>query len=152
MNKIQITEKGFEALEKELNVLLETKRPKLVERLSNARAEGDLSENSDYQNAREELGFMDGKISELQGVIKNADIVKGGGNGDEVAVGTSVKVIVNGDKHEYHVVGEWEADPMKKKISYTSPLGKALVGKKRGEKVEVEAPAGKVTYEIVEIS
>lgn len=152
MNKIQITEKGFEALEKELKFLLEEKRPKLVERLSNARAEGDLSENSDYQNAREELGFMDGKITELQGVIKNADVIKGGGNGDRVAVGTSVKVKVNGDEHEYHVVGEWEADPIKKKISHTSPLGKALVGKKKGEKVEVDAPAGKITYEIVKIS
>jgi len=147
-----MTKKGFEALERELGVILEKKRPKLVERLSNARAEGDLSENSDYQNAREELGFMDGKIAELQGVIKNAEVINSGGNGNEVSVGTSVKVKVNGDQHEYHVVGEWEADPMKKKISHTSPLGQALVGKKKGEKVDVEAPAGKVSYEIVEIS
>ena len=152
MNKIQITKNGFEALEKELELIVEKKRPKLVERLSNARAEGDLSENSDYQNAREELSFMDGKIAELQGVIKNAEVISGSGNGNEVSVGTSVKVKVNGAEHEYHVVGEWEADPMKKKISHTSPLGKALVGKKKGEKVDVEAPAGKVSYEIVEIS
>ena len=151
MKKIQITKKGFEALKEELELIVEKKRPKLVERLSNARAAGDLKENSDYQNAREELGFMDGKIAELQGVIKNAEVVSGSGNGNEVSVGTSVKVKVNGDEHEYHVVGEWEADPMKKKISHTSPLGQALVGKKKGEKVDVEAPAGKVSYEIVEI-
>ena len=151
VNKVQMTEKGIKALEEELGVLLEKKRPKLVARLSRARAEGDLSENSDYQNARDELEFMDGKISELKQVLKNAEVLKRSGSSDEVAVGASVRVKVNGDEAEYLVVGEWEADPGSKKISHTSPLGQALMGKKKGEKIEVDAPAGKVTYEIVEI-
>lgn len=149
--KIQVTKEGLKALEEELGVLVEKKRPKLVERLSHARLEGDLSENSDYQNARDELEFMDGKISELNGVLKNAEVVKSNGNSEEVAVGANVKVKVNGSEHVFHVVGEWEADPASKKISHTSPLGEALMGRKKGEKVEVEAPAGKITYEIVEI-
>ncbi len=149
-NQIQLTKEGLKALKKELDELVNTKRPKLVKRLASARAEGDLKENSDYQNAKDELGFMDGKIEELKHVVDNAQVISGSKSGG-VSVGTSVKVKVNGSKHEYHIVGDWEADPAEKKISHTSPLGKALVGKKVGEKVEVEAPAGKITYEILEI-
>jgi len=148
-NKIQITQKGLEALEEQLRVLIEEKRPSMVERLSNARAAGDLSENSDYQNAREELEFIDGKISELQEVIKNAQVVKIEGNGGSVDFGSHVVVKIDGTKTQYHVVGEWEADPSQQKISYTSPLGQALVGKRKGDKVNVEAPAGKISYEIL---
>jgi transcription elongation factor GreA len=150
-NQIQITKEGLETLKKELKVFMEEKRPSLVERLANARAQGDLSENSDYQNARDELEFMDGRIQELQHVIKNSKVVDGRGRGDNVAVGTKVKVKTNGAQHTFHIVGEWEADPAEKKISHTSPLGQALVGKKKGDKVTVEAPAGNVSYEILEI-
>lgn len=147
---IQMTKVGLEALKKELEGLIDTKRPRLVERLSHARAEGDLSENSDYANAREELEFLDGRIAELQGVLRNASLVSGKNNGD-VGIGTKVTVKVNGDRHVYEIVGEWEADPVNKKISPESPLGKALLGKRIGEKTEVEAPAGKLTYEILAI-
>jgi transcription elongation factor GreA len=149
--QIQITKEGLEALKKELQELLEVKRPKLVARLAHARSEGDLSENSDYQNAKSELEFLDGKISELEQVIRNATVVKKKNNGG-VSVGTKVKVKANGKEHAFHIVGEWEADPVEKKISHTSPLGSALVGKKVGDKAEVEAPAGKVTYEILSIN
>jgi len=151
--KIKITKEGLEALKNELQVLQEEKRPKLVDRLANARAQGDLAENSDYINAKEELEFMDGRIDEINDVIVNAEVVEQGGNSsDGVGVGTKVTVKVNGKDNEFHIVGEWEADPMQKKISHTSPLGQALVGKKVGEKVEVEAPAGKVQYEILDIA
>lgn len=150
--QIQMTKKGFDALNEELRVLMEEKRPKIVDRLSKARAEGDLAENSDYQNAKDDLEFLDGKISELQDVIKHVSIVSTKNTSNAVAVGASVIVKINGQKQEYHVVGDWEADPKEKKISHTSPLGKALMGKKKGESVEVEAPAGKITYEIVKIS
>ena len=150
-NEIQITKEGLETLKKELGGLLEEKRPKLVDRLANARAQGDLSENSDYQNARDELEFMDGRIDELQHVVKSAKVIDGRGRGDNIAVGTKVKVKSNGAQHDFHIVGEWEADPAEKKISHTSPLGQALVGKKKGDKVTVEAPAGKISYEILEI-
>ncbi len=150
--QVQVTKEGLEALEKELNELVSVKRPKVVERLANARTQGDLTENSDYHNAKDELEFLDGRISELEKVVQNSTIVKNGQNGDGVSVGTKVTVQTNGQKHTFHIVGEWEADPMQKKISHTSPLGQALVGKKIGDKVEVEAPAGKVIYEILSIS
>ena len=149
--QIQLTEKGLEALKKELEQLLKVKRPALVDRLSNARSQGDLSENSDYQNAKEELEFLEGRIEELQLVIKNAKVVKDTNNGKNVGVGTKVTVRVNGVKNTFEIVGEWEADMANKKISHASPLGSALVGKKIGEKFEVEAPVGKILYEVVAI-
>lgn len=149
--KIQITKEGMEALKKELGELVEKKRPKLVERLSHARSQGDLSENSDYQNAKDELEFLDGRISELEYILKTAQVVGKKRKKDEVAIGTKVTLKANSQKHEYHVVGEWEADPASKKISHESPLGQALVGKKVGDKVQVEAPAGKIVYEILSI-
>jgi len=130
---------------------VEEKRPKLVERLANARTQGDLSENSDYQSAREELEFLDGRIEEIEEVMKRASVVSTKNGGSEIGVGTKVTLRVNGKDHFYEVVGEWEADPVNKKISHTSPLGQALLGKKKGEVVEVEAPAGKVVYEILAI-
>ena len=151
INKIQITAQGLKDLKKELDELVNVKRPKLVERLANARSQGDLSENSDYQNAKEELDFLDGRMSELQNVINNAEVVSGKNKNGEIAVGAEVTLKIQEDEHVYHIVGAWEADPISKKISYSSPLGQALVGKKVGEKAEVEAPAGKVTYEILAI-
>ncbi len=151
--KLQLTKQGLEALKVELNVLLDEKRPLMVDRLANARLQGDLAENSDYQNAKDELEFLDGRIDELQNVIKNAAIINGSSSlKGQVSVGTKVKVHVNGDEHIYEIVGEWEADPTARKISHTSPLGQALMGKKVGEKVEVEAPAGKLHYLIISIN
>ncbi len=149
---VQVTEKGLGALKIELDELSTVKRPKLVERLERARQEGDLSENSDYINAREELEFLDGRIDELKNVVENAEVVANGSQSNgQVGIGTTVVVQVNGGKHEFKIVGEWEADPGQKKISHESPLGKQLVGKKVGEVAEVEAPAGKIVYKIVEI-
>ena len=149
--KIQLTKQGLDELKRELEELVSVKRPKMVDRLSYARSQGDLSENSDYANAKEELEFTDGRIEELEQVVATAEVVKDGGNGDGVGVGTKITVKVNGNKIIFHMVGEWEADPVNKKISPESPLGQALVGKKVGEKVEVEAPAGKLMYEILAI-
>ena len=151
LNKvIQVTKDGLEALKKELAELVKS-RPALVDRLANARAQGDLKENSDFQNAKDELEFLDGRISELEDVLQNAQVVASTGGKGKVGVGAKVTIKVNGTQHSYHIVGEWEADPKEKKISHTSPLGQALVGKSIGDKVEVEAPAGKVTYEIVSV-
>lgn len=149
---IRLTQEGLDALKVEFDELSNVKRPALVDRLANARSQGDLSENSDYQNARDELEFLDGRISELEDVIKNAIIVsaddsKSGG----VGVGTKVTVKVKDKTNIYFIVGDWEADPVQKKISHTSPLGQALIGKKKGEKVEVDAPAGKIVYEIISL-
>lgn len=150
-NQVQLTKKGLQALKDELGVLLEKKRPALVKRLAHARSQGDLAENSDYQNAKEELGFLEGRIEELEEVIKHAKLVSSNGNG-ETGVGAKVTVKINGKKQVFEIVGDWEADPLNKKISHTSPLGQALSGRKKGDKVEVDAPAGKIIYEIVAIA
>ena len=147
---LQLTQKGYNELKMELKQLVEEKRPGLVDRLSNARLQGDLAENSDYHNAKDELEFLDGRISELEEVLKHATVVGNSGKG-AVTIGTKVTLKVNGNKHMYSIVGEWEANPAQKMISNTSPLGQALDGKKVGEKVEVEAPVGKVVYEILSI-
>ena len=147
---LKLTKTGLEALKIELTELTEDKRPKLVSRLSYAREQGDLAENSDYQSAKEELEFLDGRIEELSGVIKTAIVTDDSKSGG-VGVGTKVTVKVNGKETVYNIVGEWESDPMNKKISDNSPIGVALVGKKVGDKAEVEAPAGKIVYEILAI-
>jgi len=147
---IKLTKSGLEALKKELSELLENKRPKLVARLANAREQGDLAENSDYQSAKEELEFLDGRIDELTDVVKTA-VVTNGDKKDGIGVGTKITVRVNEKEIIFDMVGEWEADPINKKISDNSPLGLALVGKKVGDIAEVEAPAGKVIYQILAI-
>lgn len=148
---LKVTKGGLETLKAELDELLNVKRPKLVARLSYAREQGDLSENSDYQSAKEELEFLDGRIDELNEVVKTAVVASDSKKSDGVSVGTKVTVKVNSKEVIFSVVGDWEADPMNKKISDSSPLGVALVGKKVGDKAEVEAPAGKILYEILAI-
>lgn len=148
-SNIQLTKEGHGALKKELEVLI-AKRPSVVDRLSNARSQGDLSENNDYHNAKEELEFLDGRIVELEQVLASAKVVHSTSN-TTVDIGNKVKVKIDGSENTFHIVGEWEADPKEKKISHTSPLGQALVGKKVGDKVEVEAPAGKLVYQILGI-
>ena len=116
---------------------------------------GDLSENAEYVAAREELSFIDGRLDELEELIKQAVLIQephSKGDHAVIKLGSTVSVNVKGKKEEFTVVGEWEADPKEKKISHESPLGKALLGKKTGEKIEVEAPAGTVVYTIVSVS
>jgi transcription elongation factor GreA len=150
---VQLTTTAFEALKKELKELNEVKRPALVERLGRAMTEGDLSENSDYQSAKEELEFLDGRITELTEVVENSKIVDGnpGAIKGKVGVGTQVTIKLNGKPQMFTIVGEWEADPANKKISPSSPLGQVLMDKAKGDKVTVDAPAGKVIYEILEV-
>ena len=150
--RIQITKQGLAALQAELTLLVSVKRPKAVSRLEYAREQGDITENSDYSNAKDELEFLDGRIDELEHVIDNAQVVSISNGNREVAFGTRVTVKIDSSEHVFEIVGEWEADPLKQKISHESPLGKALLGKKVGELVEVEAPVGKITYKIVNIS
>lgn len=149
MDNVFLTKEGLEALKKELDELVQKKRPKILERLTRARDMGDLSENAEYTSAREELAMADGRVEELQNILVKAKVINPkSNNGKRVDIGCKVTVKVNGQTHVYHVVGEWEADPVNKKISHQSPLGKALLGKTIGEKVEIEAPAGKILYHI----
>lgn len=149
--KIQITAQGLASLKQELEELLNNKRPQLVDRLERARGEGDLSENADYINGKEELEFLDGRIDELKHVVENAEIVSDTTGNKSVSLGNSVVVKINGQEHEFYIVGNWEANPAEKKISHESPLGQQLIGRQVGESVEVEAPAGKIVYEILDI-
>ena len=150
--KIYLTEEGLEDLKKEYEELVNKKRPEILTRLSDARNQGDLSENAEYVAAREELSFIDGRIEELEELLKQATLIKEtthkSGGSVVVALGSKVTLHVDGKKEVFTVVGEWEADPTEKKISHESPLGKALLGKKVGEAFEVEAPAGKISYKI----
>jgi transcription elongation factor GreA len=153
--KIYLTKEGLEELKKEFDELSKVKRPDILVRVSQARSLGDLSENAEYVAAREELSFIDGRIDELEELLKQAVIIVEGGSKNPnhiVKLGSRVTLNVKDKKEIFMVVGEWEADPKEKKISHESPLGKALIGKKVGEKVEVEAPAGKVLYTIVSVN
>ncbi len=153
--KIYLTKEGLEELKKEFEELSKTKRPDVLSRVSQARSMGDLSENAEYVAAREELSFIDGRIDELEELLKQAVLIVESGSKNSnhvVKLGSKVTLNIKGKKENFMVVGEWEADPQEKKISHESPLGKALIGKKVGEKVEVEAPAGKVLYTIVSVN
>ena len=150
-NDFHFTAQGLKELKAELKELVDDKRPKLIDRVATARSHGDLSENSEYTAAREDLAFIEGRVDELEELIAKAKVIRTKGGSGEVKLGCKVTVKVNGKEQTFEVVGEWEADPMEQKISHTSPLGKALLGKKKGEKIEIEAPAGKVKYHIHEI-
>lgn len=149
---VYVTGEGLKELKEELRVLTEEKRPALIDRVATARAHGDLSENSEYTAAREDLAFVEGRIEEIEVLIAKAKLIKNNHSANnEVVLGCKVTVKVNNKEQTFEVVGEWEADPLEQKISHTSPLGQALLGKKKDEKVEIEAPAGKVTYYILKI-
>jgi len=153
--KIYLTEEGLEELRKEYDELTKVRRPQILERLSDARNQGDLSENAEYTAAKDELSFLDGRIDELEELLKQATLIKEDDkkvNGKSVVgLGSTVVVHIDGQKEEFTVVGEWEADPTEKKISDASPLGQKLIGQAVGSTIEVEAPAGKLTYKIVSI-
>jgi len=152
MKKIQLTKTGFEKLKQELEDLKTKTREEILKRLNQARAMGDISENSAYSAAKEELNLVDGRIAEVEEILKNAEVVESNNDKTTVQLGSSVVVEIDGKKEKFEIVGEFEADPLNKKLSHTSPIGKALTGKKVGDWIEVDVPAGKIKYKIVEIS
>ncbi len=150
--KIYLTKDGMAEIKKEHEELTKSKRPDVLARVAQARNMGDLSENAEYVAAREELSFIDGRIDELEEILKQAVLIAATKGNHIVKLGSTVTLNVKGKKEEFMVVGEWEADPKERKISHESPLGKALVGKKAGESVEVSAPAGTIRYTIVSVN
>jgi len=149
IHRVQMTPLGYRQLVDELKQLETIGLPEGIERVAKAREFGDLSENAEYHSAREDLAALEGRIEELRDIITRVNVVDIKRSGEEeVGIGSFVMVTINGSQHEFSIVGEWEADPAAKKISHESPLGKALIGKKAGDSVEVEAPAGKVSYYI----
>ncbi|MDP3974610.1 MAG: transcription elongation factor GreA [bacterium] len=148
----QLTKEGLEILQKELKDLIEDKKPKAIDRLQKARNMGDLSENSEYTSAKESLAIFEDRIFEIQETLKTAEVVEDRHNNHEVSLGSNITVLSNGVENNYHIVGEYEADPSTNKLSITSPIGKALLGKKTGESVEVEVPDGTILYKIIKIN
>ena len=151
MKKIQVTQEGFAALKAELLELQTDRRPAVLERLAKARAMGDLRENSEYTAAKEEQAFIEGRIRELEELIKQVEVIAVTTSTNTIQIGNSVVVKTKTGEDTFHIVGDFEADPMNKKLSQNSPIGKALIGKKVGETVEVDVPAGKMIFTVIEI-
>ena len=152
-NRVMLTEDGYKKLVEKLNYLKSVKRIEIAERLKAAIALGDLSENSEYDDAKNEQAFLEGEIAELEQKIRNSDIIKNDGtNKDIVQMGNTVviKDLEFGDEDTFTIVGSTEADPDENKISNESPVGAAIIGQQVGSTVEVNAPAGVLKYQIVE--
>lgn len=153
--KFLLTKEGLEKLNEELKVLINEKRKEVIERIQEAVAHGDLSENADYAQAKEEQAFIEGRIQEIEEMLKNAEIIDTTTKHSTVTIGSTVtvKVINNGDTQErtYTIVGSNEANPSEGKISNESLVGKHLLGRKVGEKVKVLTVAGEMDYEIKSI-
>lgn len=150
---IKLTADGLKKLQEELETLTTVKRPEVLERLKEARAQGDLSENSEYDQAREDMGFIDGRIEEIKQMLKHVAVIDEATNRDTVNLGSTVVLedVEFGDKETYTIVGTVEADPFKGLISNDSPVGAAVIGHKAGDVVVVNAPNGALEYRIVEI-
>ncbi len=150
MGKIQLTLDGKIGLEKELETLQSSTRPSVVEKLQKARSMGDLKENNAYQSAREELGDLDGRILEIQHILKNAEVVEKKNHG-VVELGSTLTVEVDGQTKTFSIVGEFESDPLNGKLSATSPIGSALLGTKVGMSVSVQLPVGTKIYKVISL-
>lgn len=150
--KVMLTEEGYNKLVEKLNYLKSVRRIEIAERLKAAIALGDLSENSEYDDAKNEQAFLEGEIQNLEAKVRNSHIIQAGA-GDVVQMGSKVRVKdVEFDEEEtFMIVGSTEADPDEGKISNESPLGQALLGQKSGSSITVKAPAGNIQYEILEI-
>jgi transcription elongation factor GreA len=151
MPTTQLTEEGYKKLVDELDDIKNVTKPQAIDRLQKARAMGDLRENNEYTAAKEDLGLIEGRIQELEELIKNAEVVTSNVDTEVVQIGNTVVVDRDGNKETYTIVGEFEADPMNKKLSNSSPIGKALLGKKKGEVADVKAPAGTMKMKVLEI-
>jgi transcription elongation factor GreA len=147
-----LTREGFERLQKELDYLRTEKRIEVAERLREALEDGELIENAELEAAKNEQSFVEGRIKELEILLSNAHLIEETNHTDSIQVGSKVKVQEEGyDPEEYVIVGAAEADPRLGRISNESPLGKALLNKKAGDKVKVEAPGGEFEIEILSI-
>jgi len=147
-----LTQEGLEKLKKELEYLRTAKRQEIAERLEKSIAFGDLTENSEYHEAKEAQAFIEGRILDLEDLIQNAIIVPSGEKRNGLAqIGSTILVSAGKEKERFKIVGAEEADPLVGKISIDSPLGKALLAKTKGAVIEVSTPAGKLQYKILNI-
>jgi len=155
MEKILMTPEGLARLEDELRNLKNDERPAVIRAIAEAREHGDLSENAEYHAARERQGFIEGRVAELEDIISRAEVIDASKlSGDVVRFGATVMLadLDNDEESNYRIVGSHEADIGNGRISVTSPLGRALIGKTLGDTVEVATPRGSKAYEVVKVS
>jgi transcription elongation factor GreA len=145
-----LTLEGKEALKKELDLLVNVQRPDLAAKLAEAVSQGDLKENADYHDAKEKQAFLEGRIQQLEQMLRSAVIIEKDANSSVVGMGSIVTIIEEGydDEETYTIVGAAEANPSANKISNESPVGKALLGRSKGDKVKVKTPMGETVFKI----
>jgi transcription elongation factor GreA len=154
MNRIPFTRDGLEKLRDELRQLEKVERPNNIRAIEEARSHGDITENAEYQAAKERQSFLEGRINELKSVIARSEIIDTDkGTADRVVFGRTVLLynIKTGAEVRYQLIGPYESDPEKGKISVNSPLGQSLIGKEEGDEVQAKTPGGITEYEIIEI-
>jgi len=147
---VYLTAEGLEKLKAELEHLIGTERPRVAQRIHDAKLDGDLSENAEYEDAKQEQSFLEGRIATLEAQIKNAEVIEHV-NGDRVGIGSRVTVKGDDGKQTFTIVGSAEAAPRDGRISNESPVGAALMGRRKGEKIAVTTPAGPVSYTLVSL-
>ena len=147
---VYLTAEGLDKLKAELEHLITVERPRVASRIHDAKLDGDITENAEYEDAKQEQSFLEGRIGTLEAQLKNAEVI-GPSNGDRVGIGS--RVVIKGDdgQETFTIVGSAEAAPREGRISNESPVGAALMGRKKGDKVTVQAPAGAVTFTVVSI-
>lgn len=148
---VYLTAAGLKSLQEEYDILVSDKRPSVATRIQKAREYGDLSENAEYAEAKDEQSFIEGRILELDQILQNIQIIQQSDDNGIVQIGSTVTIHLNGKDDKFTIVGAQEANPREKRISHESPLGKALLGQKIGSTVQVEAPIGMIAYKIVSV-
>ena len=154
MNKIPMTQEGYEKLQDELKKLTSKDRPNIIAAIAEARGHGDLSENAEYQYAKEQQSLIEGRISDLESTISRAEIIDiKNMTGNDIKFGATVEIEddESSKKYKYQIVGEYESDIENKKISITSPLARGLIGKSKDDNVEVNSPKGIKSYTIISV-
>jgi transcription elongation factor GreA len=147
-----LSREGLDKLRTELTELVEVRRPEIAVRIHDAKEHGDITENAEYEEAKNEQAFIEGRIAQLEALIKNATIIDENHSTDHVQIGSTVTVNGDSGKETFTIVGSAEARPSEGRISNESPVGRALLGKKKGDSVVVSVPAGDFSYTIVRIS
>ena len=154
MNKIPMTSDGYNKLQEELKKLTSEDRPNIIAAIAEARGHGDLSENAEYQYAKEQQSLIEGRISDLESSISRAEVIDIKGiSGNDVKFGATVKILDEdtGKNNTYQIVGEYESDIENKKLSINSPLARGLIGKSKDDSVEISSPKGLKSYTIISV-
>jgi transcription elongation factor GreA len=152
-DRIPVTREGHQKLLEELDHLVTVRRPEIIKLVAQAREEGDLKENAGYDAARNDQSFIEGRIRDIESILKRIDIIEDdAGGGNIVTIGSTVTIKIDGDDETYTIVGAVEADPNEGRISNESPFGKALLGRRKGETTEIHTPVTTLKAEIIEIA